>query len=96
VVVIQDSARAVSLSRTSWSAAKGGATVTTTVSAYNQETWTAESDSPWILVGPLTSPGQSSLVIAARPNASGATRTGSVTVTSSGGATVTLPVSQAG
>jgi hypothetical protein len=94
--VIQDTWRLVTVSRTSWSPASGGASTTASVTTRNEETWTAVSDQPWLVVGPPISSTETDLVLLARPNSTGATREATVTVTASGGSSATLTVSQKG
>ncbi|MDR1293867.1 MAG: hypothetical protein LBK59_02730, partial [Bifidobacteriaceae bacterium] len=92
ITVIQDTTRALAVSRTTWSPSDRGASVSASVDVYNEGIWTAISDQPWLLTGGPTGPGADGLTLVAEPNA-GPARAGTVTITS-GTQTVTVRVTQ--
>ncbi|MDR1151670.1 MAG: hypothetical protein LBK72_04200 [Bifidobacteriaceae bacterium] len=92
LTVVQDTSRGLSVGRSTWSPSGGGASVNTSVDVYNEGTWTAASDQPWLLPGGPTDPSDDGLTLVAEPN-TGPARTGAVTVTS-GTQTVTIQVTQ--
>lgn len=92
VTVVQDSARTLTLSKTTWAPAKGGGSTEVSVEPYNQGTWSATSDQPWLVVAGPLNPSDDGLTLLAQPN-TGPARTGTVTVRS-GDQTGTLTVTQ--
>ncbi|MDR1294322.1 MAG: hypothetical protein LBK59_05115 [Bifidobacteriaceae bacterium] len=92
VTVVQDSSRALTLSKTTWAPSKGGGSLEVTVDAYAQGVWSATSDQPWLVTAGPVSPTDDGLTVLAQPN-TGPARTGSVTVRA-GDQTAIVTVSQ--
>jgi subtilisin family serine protease len=95
VAVIQDTGKAVTVSKTAWAPAAAGAATTATVTTYNDAAWEASSDRDWLVIGPAGGAPGGVLNLVARPNTANTPRTATVTITS-GGTTAAITVTQTG
>ncbi|MDR1387279.1 MAG: hypothetical protein LBJ44_06755 [Propionibacteriaceae bacterium] len=92
ITVVQDTTRTLTASKTSWSVSASGSSTTASIDTYNDQSWTATADQPWLVVGPPSSPTDDTVTIVAQPNP-GPARTGTITI-HSGTQTATITVSQ--
>jgi hypothetical protein len=95
VLIVQDTTRTVSLSKSTWAPTRDGATTTLTITAPNQATWAAVSSDDWLIALPSTGVDGDQVTLLARPNTTGASRTGTLTIHSAG-TTTTLTTTQPG
>ncbi|MDR0432601.1 MAG: hypothetical protein LBH48_04730 [Bifidobacteriaceae bacterium] len=68
---------------------------TALVTVYNEDTWSATSDQPWLLIAGPIDPDERTLTMTAQRNR-GAARSATITVVSDGGHTATIRVTQSG